>query len=51
MDAAGFVPGESPFSNEEHTFENWSVLFKKSHILPSKCTQPCDSDQTCFYCG
>ncbi|XP_014288984.1 TIP41-like protein [Halyomorpha halys] len=47
----GFMPGESPFSNEEHIFEDWSVLFKKSHILPSKCTEPCDASEACFYCG
>uniref|UniRef100_T1HKF8 TIP41-like protein n=1 Tax=Rhodnius prolixus TaxID=13249 RepID=T1HKF8_RHOPR len=36
--------------NEEHNFQDWTVRYKSSHILPSKCTEKCENDEFCSYC-
>uniref|UniRef100_A0A1B6KCS4 TIP41-like protein n=2 Tax=Graphocephala atropunctata TaxID=36148 RepID=A0A1B6KCS4_9HEMI len=47
-----------PVSKEEHTFEDWTIKYQKSHILSSKCTntdsgtcakQTADECQFCRY--
>nr|BAN21314.1 conserved hypothetical protein [Riptortus pedestris] len=42
--------GDHPITNEVEQFEDWTVTFQKSHILPSKCTQPCLPTEPCLFC-
>ncbi|XP_014255105.1 TIP41-like protein isoform X2 [Cimex lectularius] len=36
---------------EEHNFQDWTVRYRSSHILPSKCTDNCKSGNTeCTFC-
>lgn len=42
--------GDHPITNEVQEFEGWTVTFQKSHILPSKCTQPCNPSEICLFC-
>ncbi|XP_069684764.1 TIP41-like protein isoform X2 [Periplaneta americana] len=43
-----------PINSEEHTFNNWEVKYKRSHILHSKCSNEkgCGDDlsETCLFC-
>ncbi|KAL1122709.1 hypothetical protein AAG570_003036 [Ranatra chinensis] len=42
---------DAPSRNEEFTHEGWTFRCSTSHILPSQCTQPCDSNtKLCSYC-
>lgn len=59
MTAANSVKGEIdiqrlPVDAEEHNFNNWTVKYKKSHILHSQCstTERCNSgcEEKCQFC-
>ncbi|GLH01510.1 TIP41-like protein [Gryllus bimaculatus] len=41
-----------PVNSEEHTFGDWELKFKQSHILHSKCYQSdvCGPSDPCFFC-
>ncbi|KAF6200250.1 hypothetical protein GE061_006553 [Apolygus lucorum] len=35
---------------EEHTFNDWTVRCRVSHILPSKCSSSCRENELCIFC-
>ena len=44
-----------PVNSEEHTFNSWTVKYRKSHILHSKCSKHeggCteESTEACLFC-
>lgn len=36
---------------ESHNFQDWIIIYEKSHILPSKCTSQCGANNPCSFCG